>query len=241
MGLIKDYNYIEQIGIKEKICATNMGNVIYLLNNGKKYKEFGADYYDLSDSVNVLFRDDLITQTEEYGHPLISFPEIVITNNKELYGIVGDYEIGTPISKISPLTSITKLMMYVEYLENNIEGLSLKGWNLEDMHEDNILINPRMRKKPVRVIDTDFYRFQPQRDKIELYRQNHKKIFRAVIDSVIPNLNISSIWLDDELQQNYLLASNGLMKTSDFLRFLINKLRAIYQEPKNIKTLRKTL
>ena len=65
MGLIKDYDYIEQIGIKEKICATNMGNVIYLLNNGKKYKEFGADYYDLRDSVNVLFRDDLITQTEE--------------------------------------------------------------------------------------------------------------------------------------------------------------------------------
>jgi hypothetical protein len=126
-------------------------------------------------------------------------------------------------------------------MENEIEKLSLKGWNLEDIHEENILINLKSYQKPIRIIDTDYYCFQPDKDKIELYRQNIKKIFRAFITSIIPDLSSTEIWLDDELQDKYFIASNGLMKTSDFLRFLINKLRTIYQEPKNIKTLRKTL
>ena len=126
-------------------------------------------------------------------------------------------------------------------MENEIERLSLKGWNLEDIHEENILINLKSYKKPIRIIDTDYYCFQPNRDKIELYRQNIKKIFRAFITSIIPDLSSTEIWLEDELQDKYFLASNGLMKTSDFLLYLIRKIPQLKEEPQNIKTLRKTL
>lgn len=241
MGLIKNYEYIEQIGIKEKICTTNMGNVIYILNNGKKYKEFSEDYQDLSDSLNYEFKEDLITQTEEYPNSLISFPEIVIASPTKLYGVVGDYEKGKPLSKISPLTNITTLFIMIEKLEQGIKELSLKGWNLEDIHEDNILINSKSKNNNLRIIDTDFYFLQSEREKAELYRQNLKKVFSSIITIVLPNLNISDIWLDEELQHNYLLASNGLMKTSDFLRFLLSKLSITLQDSINIKTLRKTL
>ena len=43
MGKIRNINYINQIGIKKVLCHTNMGNTIYILNNGQKYKEFGVD------------------------------------------------------------------------------------------------------------------------------------------------------------------------------------------------------
>ncbi len=241
MGLIKDSSYIEQIGIKETICATNMGHVIHILNNGKKYKEFGSEYQDLGDLINVSFKEELSKQTEEYNHPLISFPEIVISTEEKLFGIIGDYEIGTPLTIIHPNTSLKRLISLVIKMENEIERLSLKGWNLEDIHEENILINLKSYKKPIRIIDTDYYCFQPNRDKIELYRQNIKKIFRSFIISIIPNLSSTEIWLEDELQDKYFLASNGLMKTSDFLLYLIRKIPQLKEEPQNIKTLRKTL
>ena len=40
MGTIRNIDYINDIGIKRVLCRTNMGNTIYILNNGKKYKEF---------------------------------------------------------------------------------------------------------------------------------------------------------------------------------------------------------
>lgn len=241
MRLVKDISYIEQIGIKETLCATNMGNVIHILNNGKKYKEFGSDYRDLKDSINFSFKEELVTQTKEYGDNLISFPEIVIASDKELFGIIGDYEIGKPLTMISPNTSIKRMISLIIYMEKEIERLSIKGWNLEDLHEENILINLKSSKRPIRIIDTDYYCFQPNKDKIELYRQNIKKIFRATIISLIPNLTTSQLWLDDELQEKYNLASNGLIKTSDFLLYLINRMPTLKEEPQNIKTLRKTL
>ena len=240
MGKIEDISYIENVGIKETIRTTTMGNVIHILNNGKKYKEFSADYKNLDDSINVLLRDDLISQTEEYGNPVISFPEIVISSEKELFGIVGDYEIGQPLPQINQLTSINQMIRLVEILEKEIYNLSLKGWNLEDLHEENILINLKSLTKPIRIIDTDYYCLQSNRDKIEIYRQNIKKIFRAVIESLLPELLRSNL-IQENLKNDYLLASNGLMKTSEFLKYLLTKVTILYDEPKNIKTLRKTL
>lgn len=241
MGKVEDISYIKKIGIKKTLFATNMGNVIHILNNGQKYKEFGADYHDLSDTVNVIFREDLIFQTEEYGNELISFPQLVISSDKELFGIVGDYEVGQPLLEIDPLLELEKAISLVEKMENGILSLSQRGWNLEDIHEENILINVTSSSKPIRIIDTDYYCFQPDRDKKELYRQNIKKIFRAVIDSILPELNISGIWIDKEFNKKYLLASNGLLKTSEFLKFLINKVNFTLQESKNVQTLRKSI
>ena len=80
MGKIRNLNYIKNIGIKKVLCHTNMGNTIYILNNGQKYKEFGEDYRDLSDSINREFQESLLQQTKEYGNSIISYPELVIAS-----------------------------------------------------------------------------------------------------------------------------------------------------------------
>lgn len=241
MGLIKNYGYIEQQGIKKVLRATNLGNTLYILNSGQKYKEFGADYNDLSDIVNIEFKRELETQTEYYGDTLISFPEIVIATEQELLGIVSDFEIGIPLTKINPLTEIDHILYLIEYLEKGIMSISEKGWNLEDLHEENILINLNSQDKPVRIIDTDFYCLQKERDKLELYRQNMKKVFLSIIYGIIPRLSSSNIWQDEEVREKYNLAVNGSIKSSEFMKFLLMKIKFNYQRTKNVQTLRKSL
>ena len=90
MGTIRNLNYVNEIGIKKVLCHTNMGNTIYILNNGQKYKEFSEDYRDLRDSINREFQESLLLQTEECGNNIISYPEIVIASKKELFGIYAD-------------------------------------------------------------------------------------------------------------------------------------------------------
>lgn len=241
MGKIRNINYINQIGIKKVLCHTNMGNTIYILNNGQKYKEFSEDYRDLSDSINREFQESLLQQTDEYGHSIISYPEIVISSKKELFGIVGTFEQGTPLLEIDPLIQIDYLLNLIDKLEEGIKDISLKGWNLEDLHEENILINAVSQTAPIRIIDTDYHVLQLQKDRLELYRTNMKRIFSAIITSIIPSICKSNILKDKDVEQQYVLASNGTIKVSDFLRYLLFKIKISTKEQLTIKTLQKSI
>lgn len=241
MGKIRDLNYINNIGIKKVLCHTNMGNTIYILNNGQKYKEFGEDYRDLRDSINREFQKSLIQQTYEYGHSIISYPELVVASKKELFGIVGTFEQGVPLLEIDLLTKIDYLLEIIDKLEQGTKDISLKGWNLEDLHEENILINPLSQTKPIRIIDTDYHVLQLQKDRLELYRTNMKRIFSAIITSIIPSIGKSNILKDKEVKHQYILASNGLIKPTEFLRYLLLKIKISTKEPITIKTLQKSI
>ena len=241
MGTIRNLNYIKNIGIRKVLCHTNMGNTIYILNNGQKYKEFSEDYRDLSDSINREFQESLYQQTENYGHSLISYPEIVISSSKELFGIVGTFEEGIPLLEIDPLTKIDYLLTLLDKLEQGTKDISLKGWNLEDLHEENILINPVSKILPIRIIDTDYHVLQKEKDKLELYRTNIKRIFNAIIASILPSLGKSDILKDKDIEQQYILASNGLIKPTDFLRYLLFKIKISTKEQITIKTLQKSI
>ena len=241
MGTIRNLDYINNIGIKKVLCHTNMGNTIYILNNGKKYKEFSEDYRDLNDSINKEFLESLLSQTEQYGHSIISYPEIVISSNQELFGIVGDYEEGIPLFNIDPLTKIDYLLSIIDKLEQGIKDISLKGWNLEDLHEENILINGISKKIPIRIIDTDYHTLQLHKDRLELYRTNMKRIFNAITTSILPSLGKSNILQDKDIQEQYLLASNGIIKISDFLKYLLLKVKISIKDNPTIKTLQKSI
>ena len=241
MGTIRNLNYIKDIGIKKVLCHTNMGNTIYILNNGQKYKEFGEDYRDLSDSINREFQESLIQQTEYYGHSIISYPELVISSSKELFGIVGTFEEGIPLLEIGPLTKIEYLLTLLDKLEEGTKDISLKGWNLEDLHEENILINSVSKKIPIRIIDTDYHVLQKEKDKLELYRTNIKRLFNAIITSILPSIGKSNILKEEDIAQQYTLASNGLIKPTDFLRYLLFKIKLSTQEQITIKTLQKSI
>ncbi len=241
MGKIRNLNYINEIGIKQVLCHTNMGNTIYILNNGQKYKEFCEDYRDLNDSINREFQESLLQQTEYYGHSIISYPELVIATQQELFGIVGTFEQGIPLLEIDPLTKIDYLLTLLEKLEQGTKDISLNGWNLEDLHEENILINPVSKKIPIKIIDTDYHILQKEKDKLELYRTNIKRIFKAIITSILPSLGKSDILKDKDIEQQYILASNGLIKPTDFLRYLLFKIKVSTKEPITIKTLQKSI
>lgn len=240
MNKIMGLDYIEDIGIKEKVCYTLLENTIYILNNGKKYKSFGEDYKDLSQSANLELKDTLVKQTEYANHSLISFPELVICDKKSLYGIVSPFEKGIPLSNIDPLTEIDCLIYLIEYLEKGIEDISFAGWDLEDLHENNILINLETPNRCARVIDTDFYYHYAKKDKLEIYKANLRRISSAILNSVLPNLKVYNI-PNNELIQDYTLVINGLMKPSTFLKKLLLQIRSNYETPKDIKTLRKTI
>ena len=241
MGKIRNLDYINDIGIKKVLCHTNMGNIIYILNNGQKYKEFGEDYRDLSDSINRELQESLLSQTEYYGNSIISYPEIVISTNQELFGIVGTFEEGIPLLEIDPLTKIDYLLSLIDKLEQGIQDISLKGWNLEDLHEENILINPISKTLPIRIIDTDYHVLQKEKDKLELYRTNIKRIFNAIITSILPSLGKSEILKDKDVEYQYILASNGLIKPTDFLRYLLLKIKITTKDSITIKTLQKSI
>ena len=241
MGTIRNLDYINDIGIKKVLCHTNMGNTIYILNNGKKYKEFSEDYRDLRDSINKEFQESLVSQTEEYGHSIISYPEIVISSSKELYGIVGNYEEGIPLLEIDTITSIDMLLSLIESLEQGIQDISLKGWNLEDLHEDNIIINTISKEIPIRIIDTDYHVLQLYKDRLEIYKNNMKRIFNAIMTSILPTLSNSSILQNKDIEEQYILASNGIIKVSEFLKFLLLKIKHSTKEQITIKTLQKSI
>lgn len=241
MGKIRNLDYINDIGIKKVLCHTNMGNTIYILNNGQKYKEFGEDYRDLSDSINRELQESLLSQTEYYGNSIISYPEVVISTNQELFGIVGTFEEGIPLLEIDPLIKIDYLLSLIDKLEQGIQDISLKGWNLEDLHEENILINPVSKTLPIRIIDTDYHVLQKEKDKLELYRTNIKRIFNAIITSILPSFGKSDILKDKDVEYQYILASNGLIKPTDFLRYLLLKIKITTKDSITIKTLQKSI
>lgn len=241
MGTIRNLNYIHEIGIRKVLCHTNMGSTIYILNNGQKYKEFSEDYRDLSDSINREFQDSLLSQTEEYGHSIISYPEIVISSKEELFGIVGTFEEGIPLLEIDPLTKIDYLLSLIYRLEIGILDISEKGWNMEDLHEENILINRSSINAPVRVIDTDYHVLQKEKDRLILYKTNMKRIFNAIIVSIIPALGKSDILKDKDIERQYLQATQGIIKASDFLRNLLIKLKLSTNDNITIKTLQKSI
>lgn len=241
MGTIRNVNYVNEIGIKKVLCHTNMGNTIYILNNGQKYKEFSEDYRDLRDSINREFQESLLLQTEECGNNIISYPEIVIASKKELFGIVGPFEEGIPLLEMDPLTKIDYLLSLIDLLEEGIKDISVKGWNLEDLHEENILVNQSSQNNPVRIIDTDYHVLQKEKDRLSLYKANMKRIFNAIIISIIPSISKSAVLKDKDVEYHYLLASSGKIKASDFLRYLLFKLKLSTKDNITIKTLQKSI
>ena len=54
MGNIETPKYISNIGIKKELLTTPLGNSFYILNNGKKYKQFGEDYHDLTEPEHII-------------------------------------------------------------------------------------------------------------------------------------------------------------------------------------------
>ena len=241
MGTIRNIDYINDIGIKRVLRRTNIGNTIYILNNGQKYKEFSGDYRNLSDSINREFQEALLQQTEEKDNTLISYPEIVISSNQELFGIVGQFEEGILLSEIDPLTKIDYLLSLIDILEQGVEEMSFKGWNLDDLHEYNILINPVSKEKPIRIIDTDYHVLQKERNKLELYKTNMKRIFSAITTSILPSIGKSYILREPDVNKKYLLALNGVIKVSDFLRYLLLKIKISSKEDITIQTLQKSI
>lgn len=244
MGTEYSRKYIHDIGKERLFCHTDMGNKIYILKNGKKYKKFNPDYADLRQQVNRNFKQDLLTQTEEYGHPIICFPEAVISSEKWLSGMITDFASGDKLKSIDLTTQIDYLLYIIEQLEQGIEDISLRGWVLEDLHEENILIDSSNHTSPVHIIDTDFYAKHQTQDQILLlqtYKDNLARIFDAIMQTILPKFDTSTIWKDPKIQETYMKAQAGETTCSNFLKTLLVALKHSQQKEQNILTLRKSI
>lgn len=237
-------SYVDSIGIDYLLCHTNMGNKIYILKNGQKYKKLCPDYSDLRQKINRNFKASLLEQTEEYGHSIVSFPERIITSDKWLSGIISDFEVGDKLKDIPVELEIDYLLYIIGLLEEGTEDISLKGWVFEDLHEENILINLETAEKPVRIIDTDFYLKEPSNNSIVLlqnYKDNMARIFDAIMTAVLPRVDKSTIWGDPTIQNAYNKAISGDMKCSDFFKILLVKVKHSLNKEKTLLTLRKSV
>ena len=241
MQRIERKEYLDNIGINRLFCNTDLGNKIYILNNGQKYKKFSPDYSDLRYSVNREFKQSLIEQTEEYGHSIVSFPQIVISSDKWVSGVICDFEEGYKLRDIPLDTEIDYLLHIIDYLEKGIENISLKGWVFEDLHEENVMINENNTTRPVRIIDTDFYQKESYRDEIMLlqnYKDNLARIFDAIMVSILPRIDRTTLWNDESIALAYNKAVSGELKCTEFLKMLLFKIKI---NQKTIRTLRKTI
>lgn len=235
--------YIESIGIKETICTTRMGNKIHILNNGKKYKEFSEDYQDLNDPLNMEFKDMLLNQSKEYNHQLISFPEAIVINKNMLKGIITNYELGEKLINIAIHLTIEELILIIKELEEGILDISQKGWVLEDLHEENILIDLNNITNITKIIDTDYYSLKKitnMKEALENYRKNLRNIFSTMINTIIPNIRNLSFY-NKEFELYYILASQGEIKPSEFFLMLIKKAKLNNSKEEYVSTLQKRL
>ena len=243
MGTENNRQYINNIGKKELLWNTPMGNKIYLLKNGQKYKKFCVDYGDLRQQVNYRFKKSLLEQTEEYGHSIICFPETIISSEKWLSGMVTDFANGEKLRNIDLTTKIDYLLYIIETLENGIVDISIKGWVFEDLHEDNILVDINNEKDPVKIIDTDFYSKESTKDpiaKLQIYKDNLVRIFDAIMTTILPHFDTATIWSNPKIQSAYQQAISGEITCSEFLKTLLVTLKLTHKKEENILTLRKS-
>ena len=244
MGTENNRQYISDIGKKELLWDTPMGNKIYMLNNGQKYKKFCADYGDLRQKVNARFKDRLLEQTEEYGHSIICFPQTIISSEKWLSGMVTDFATGEKLKDLDLTTQIDYLLYLIEKLENGISDVSIKGWVFEDLHEENILVDLKNENEPVKIIDTDFYSKDSTENpiiRLQIYKDNLVRIFDAIMVTILPHFDNCAVWSDPKIQDAYLKATSGDISCSEFLKTLLVTLKMVNKKEHNILTLRKSV
>lgn len=244
MGTENRREYVTNIGISKLLWNTQMGNKIYSLNNGQKYKKFCADYGDLRQKVNYRFKERLLEQTEEYGHPIICFPETIISSEKWLSGMVTDFANGNKLKDLDLTTQIDYLLYLVETLEEGIADVSIKGWVFEDLHEENILVDLANEKDPIKIIDTDFYSKDSTEDpiiRLQIFKDNLVRIFDAIMITILPHFDNSLIWNAPKIQDAYLKATSGDITCSEFLKTLLVTLKMVNKKDQNILTLRKSV
>ena len=68
-----------------------------------------------------------------------------------------------------------------------------------------------------------------------------KRIFSAITTSILPSIGKSYILREPDVNKKYLLALNGVIKVSDFLRYLLLKIKISTKEDITIQTLQKSI
>lgn len=218
MSRIITLNYIHKIGIEKTIYNGRTGKNVYLLKNGYKFKEFPEEIRNLDDEDNLFLYNSLLEQTH-LSLKTISTPEKIVMDKESLCGYIAPYEQGVELKDIDPLFLIEKLLQAIHELEEDIKTLSDEGWGIYDLHDKNILI--KTQTPFLKVIDTDCY----IKTKENNYKANMTAIFNTIIYAVIPRIQLSKEFHKKLIQKYYYYAAQGLMKTSEFLEYLLSDLK----------------
>ena len=234
MSNIITMKYINNVGIKDLVYENKNGRKIYLLNNGYKFKEFPQTQRPLSNPDNLFVYNNLIEQSK-IDLETIDVPKGIVADDNNVYGYIAPFFEGIPISEIDPEFLITELFNILDKIESDVIVLSREGWYLEDLHDQNLLINKSLSTG--KIIDLD----DSLKTKERAIQKNMLLIFNVIIYSILPRIQLSKAFKKDVVQQYFLMASQGLTSTSEFLRHLLAALKIRIITGVTIEDIRKKL
>lgn len=225
--------YINKIDLNPGILyrTTKLGNKIYKLGNGLKYKEFHP--LEIKNNTCPYLREQL-----ELESNIIVFPKRLVIDKDVIAGYITDFVEGETISQINPQININEFLIKIHTAETEIDILSKKGWSLEDIHDQNILVVDKTLS--FKIIDTDYYIKHKNYNYEQLLRRNRTVLLNSIIFSLIPKINISKTINNKKIEKYYLLASNGYITTTEFFYHLIETLSRKH-EITDIDSIRKSI
>ena len=227
-------NYINSVGIEKLLVKKVIGTRIYLLKNGFKFKVF-PEFLQEIDTPDMLYMYNMLLAQTDIHLETISTPKQLVFEKDNLYGYIAPYEPGEIIRFIDPLTHIDILLSLIKKLERDIKTLSDLGWRMDDFHDANLLIDWRI--PTIKAIDTDCY----IRTKEDQYKYNLKILFCAIIDDLLPKIRLSKAYRKKIIQKYFIMAQEGLMRTSEFLELLLLELKQYMIKDMTLEDLRMKL
>lgn len=201
---------------------TDVGNKIYVFDNGKKYKQYNKNYSSLRNIDNMEFLKTLQAQAKEKSS-LITFPEQVVCTDNKLYGITSDFAYGTPLDEIFLGEDIGHLIESIDKLEQEIIRISNNGWYISNLTGDDIIINYlQSPEETLKIVNTDF--IEKREDVLKNISNNLRYLFNIFIYKMLPNIRYLKLNDNPEFREKFALASEGKMPCSEFITYLMNLL-----------------
>ena len=234
MGKYVTLNYINDIGIKKVVYENKNGRKVYLLNNGYKFKEFPEDFRSMQDPDVKYVHDTLLEQSKlELKTTIV--PSSLVVDNNNLYGYLAPFIEGQIIADIDPDFLIDILLKILKDMESDMKTLSQEGWQVDDLHDNNVLINKALSTG--NIIDMDDY----FKTKENVTNHNLKCLFNAVIYSVLPRIVTSKTMRNKIMNKYFILASAGRITTTEFLIYLLMELKQYITTGVTLEEIRKKL
>lgn len=246
--------------MKRKVISISSGEYVYhqifnkavgkIINgqptgrgNDGKVVQFGYNtalklwHEDLNPAIKEEYLNNIENMLNEHvNYQSIILPKKLVECNGQYVGYTMKYFPGRNLEIISNLTSFKALLKGLAKLERDIYLFSQKGYQLDDIHYKNIMVNQKHKIVSFAILDADSWQKLPTYDVQKLYISNLSKIREIIFNVLLDNEIKEFIENDEELSYAYeLIIKNQSEELSTFLYEVY--VRISNKEKKRIRTL----